>query len=99
MITILIHTGNEYPDMQANKLNAKYHLHVQHSTNATMLENCIKDIKSNKWHKSDVLKKKIKQQANIAIHKTTPPFSMHTSPSCVALPLTVCYLSLPFCHE
>ena len=27
MTTILIHTSNEYPDMQANKLNAKYHLH------------------------------------------------------------------------
>ena len=50
-------------------------------------------------HKSRVLKKKIKQQAKIAINKTTPPFSMHTSPSCVALPLIVCYLSLPFCHE
>ena len=25
---------NEHSDMQANKLNAKYHLHVQHSTNA-----------------------------------------------------------------
>ena len=25
---MLIHTRNEYPDMQANKLNAKYHLHV-----------------------------------------------------------------------
>ena len=26
-----IHTVNEHPDMQANKLNAKYHLYVQHS--------------------------------------------------------------------
>ena len=24
---------NEHPDMQLNKFNAKYHLHVQHSTN------------------------------------------------------------------
>ena len=31
---MIIHTMNEYLDMQANKLNAKYHLHVQHSTNA-----------------------------------------------------------------
>ena len=31
--TILIHTWNEYLDMQTNKLNAN-HLHVQHSTNA-----------------------------------------------------------------
>ena len=56
MTTMLIRTRNQHPDMQANKLNAKYHLHVQHSTNATMLGNCIKDIKSNKGHKSDVLK-------------------------------------------
>ena len=54
--TMLIHTRNEHSDMQANKLNAKYHLHVQHSTNATTQGNCIKDIKSNKGHKSDVLK-------------------------------------------
>ena len=53
---MLIRTRNQHLDMQANKLNAKYHLHVQHSTNATMLGNCIKDIKSNKGHKSDVLK-------------------------------------------
>ena len=53
---MLIYTWNEHPDMQANKLNAKYYLHVQHSTNATTQGNCIKNIKSNKWHKSDVLK-------------------------------------------
>ena len=29
-----IHMGNEHPDMQASRLNAKYHLHFQHSTNA-----------------------------------------------------------------
>ena len=49
-----IHTINEHLDMQANKLNAKYHLHVQHSTNARTLKqetlglNCIKDRRSNK---------------------------------------------------
>ena len=32
--TVIIHTMNEYLDMQANKLNVKYHLHVQHSTDA-----------------------------------------------------------------
>ena len=32
--TMLIHIWNEHPDMQANKLNAKYYLHVQHLTNA-----------------------------------------------------------------
>ena len=56
---MLIHTRNEHPDMQANKFNVKYHLHVQHSTNATMQGNCIKDIKSNKGHKSDVLKENV----------------------------------------
>ena len=53
---MLIHTRNEHPDMQDNKLNEKYHLHVQHLTNATTQGNCIKDIKSNNGHKSDVLK-------------------------------------------
>ena len=36
--TMLIHTWNEHPDMQANKLNAKSHLHVQHSTNAQYIK-------------------------------------------------------------
>ena len=52
---MLIYTRNEHPDMQANKFKAKYHLHVQHLTNTTTQGNCIKDIKSNKGHKSDVL--------------------------------------------
>ena len=29
---MIIHIRNKHSDMQANKLNAKYHLHVQHST-------------------------------------------------------------------
>ena len=33
VITMLIHTWNEHPDIQVNKLNAN-HLHAQHSTNA-----------------------------------------------------------------
>ena len=45
---MIIHTRNEYPDMQANKFNAKYNLHVQHSIDTTTQGNCIKDIKSNK---------------------------------------------------
>ena len=53
---MLIHTRNEYPAMQTNKLNAKYHLHVQHSIDTKTQNNCIKDIKSNKGHKSDILK-------------------------------------------
>ena len=43
---MIIHTRNEHPNIQANKLKAKNHLHVQHSTNATTQGNCIKDIKS-----------------------------------------------------
>ena len=44
---MIIHTRNEHSDMQANKLNAKNHLHVQHSTDTKTQSNCIKDIKSN----------------------------------------------------
>ena len=43
-----IYTRNEHPDMQANKLNAKYYLLVQHSIDTKTQGNCIKDIKSNK---------------------------------------------------
>ena len=56
-----IHTMNEQSNMQANKLNAKYHLHVQHSTDARTLKqealslNCINDTRSNKH--TNVLKK------------------------------------------
>ena len=42
---------NEHPDMQANKLNVKYHLHVQHSTDSTT-----QGYKIQQGHKSDVLK-------------------------------------------
>ena len=54
---MIIHTRNEHLDMQANKLNAKYHLHVQHSTDITTQGNCIKDIKSNKGTRVMYLKK------------------------------------------
>ena len=54
---MIIHTRNEHPDMQANKPNLKYHLHVQHSTDTKTQGRCIKDIKSKQEHKSDVLKK------------------------------------------
>ena len=33
-----IHMMNEHPDMQANNLNAKYHLHVQHSIDIRTLK-------------------------------------------------------------
>ena len=45
---MIIYTRNEHLDMQANKLNAKYHLYVQHSTDTLTQGNCIKDIKSNR---------------------------------------------------
>ena len=39
IVTIMIiHIMNEHPNRQANKLNAKYHLHVQHSTDARTLK-------------------------------------------------------------
>ena len=54
---MIIHTRNERLDMQANKLNAKYHLHVQHSTDTTTPGDYIKDIKSNKGTRVMYLKK------------------------------------------
>ena len=45
---MIIHTMNEHLDMQANKLNLKYHLYVQHSTDAQYQGSCIKDTRSNK---------------------------------------------------
>ena len=45
---MIIHTRNEHPNIQANKLSAKFHLYVQHSTDTKTQSNCIKDIKSNK---------------------------------------------------
>ena len=35
--TMIIHTWNKNLDMKANKLNAKYHLHAQHTTNTKTL--------------------------------------------------------------
>ena len=43
--------------MQANKLDEKYHLHVQHSTDKKTQGSCIKDIKSNKGIKVMYLRK------------------------------------------
>ena len=47
-----IHTMNEHLDMQANKLNAKYHLHVQHSTDTRTLRSLHQGYKIQQWHKS-----------------------------------------------
>ena len=54
---MIIHTRNEHLDMQANKFNVKYHLHIQHSTDTTTQGNCINDIKSNKGIRVMYLKK------------------------------------------
>ena len=50
---MIIHTRNEHQDMQANKFNAKYHLHVQHSIDAKHYGICIKDTRSNKGTRVD----------------------------------------------
>ena len=47
-----IHTVNEHPNMQANKLNAKYHLYVQHSTDARTLKLLHQGYKIQQGHKS-----------------------------------------------
>ena len=54
---MIIHTMNKHPDLQANKLDAKYHLHIQHLTDTTTQGNCIKDIKYNKDTRVMYLKK------------------------------------------
>ena len=43
---MIIHIRNEHPDMRANRLNAKCHLHVQHTTDTKIQR-----------YKSGVLKK------------------------------------------
>ena len=61
MTTMNIHTVNKHLNMRANKLNAKYHLHVQHSTDVRIIKhevlglNCIKNTRSNKG--TSILKK------------------------------------------
>ena len=47
-----IHTMNEHLDMQTNKLNAKHHLHVQHSTDARTLKQLHQGYKIQQGHKS-----------------------------------------------
>ena len=51
MTIINIHTVNEHPDMQANKFNAKYHLHVQHLTDARILKQLHQGYKTQQGHK------------------------------------------------
>ena len=52
MITMNIHTVNEHSDTQANKLNAKYHLHVQHWTDAIPLKQLHQGYTIQQRHKS-----------------------------------------------
>ena len=47
-----IHMVNEHLNMQANKLNAMYPLHVQHSTNARTLKQLHQGYKIQQGHKS-----------------------------------------------
>ena len=53
--TMLIHTWNEHPDIQANKLNAN-HLHAQHSTNAQYIKYVHLGTKSSKGTRMRILK-------------------------------------------
>ena len=53
--TIVIHTWNEHPDIQANKLNAN-HLHAQHSTNAQYIKYVHLGTKSSKGARMRILK-------------------------------------------
>ena len=53
--TMLIHTWNEHPDIQANKLNAN-HLHAQHSTNAQYIKYMHLGTKSYKGTRVRILK-------------------------------------------
>ena len=54
--TMLIHTWNEHPDIQANMLNAN-HLHAQHSTNAQYIKYTHLGTKSYKCTKVRIFKK------------------------------------------
>ena len=55
--TMLIHSWNEHPDIQANKLNAN-HLHAQHSTNAQYIKYMHLGTKSYNGTRVRILKEK-----------------------------------------
>ena len=44
---------NEHSDMQANKLNAKYHLHIRCTTDARTLKQLHQGYKIQQGHKSN----------------------------------------------
>ena len=48
---MIIYTKNEQPKMQSKKLNAKYHLHVQHSTDVRTLKLLHQGYKIQQGHK------------------------------------------------
>ena len=52
--TMLIHTWNEHPDIQVNKLNAN-HLYAQHSTNALYIKYMHLGTKSYKCTREKIL--------------------------------------------
>ena len=54
---MIIHIRNEHSDMQANKLNAKCHLHVQHTTDTKTQRYLPQGYKIQQGHKCGVLKK------------------------------------------
>ena len=59
IVTImLIHTWNEHPNIQANKLNAN-HLHAQHSTNAQYIKYMHLGTKSYKGIRVRILKENV----------------------------------------
>ena len=68
---MLIHKWNDHPDMQANKLNANYHLHVEHSTNAQNIYASRNKILLG--HKSEVLKENANHYPTTLQSKGTKP--------------------------
>ena len=66
---MIIHTMNEHPAMQANKLNAKYYLHVQHSNDARTQRQLHQGYKIQQGHMSKVLKKCIISTKSTKLHK------------------------------
>ena len=54
---MIIHIRNKHPDMQTIKLNAKYHLHVQHTTDTKTQRYMHRGYKIQQGYKCGVLKK------------------------------------------
>ena len=71
MTTILIPKWNDHLETQANKLNANYHLHVEHSTNAQNIYASRNKILLG--HKSEVLKENANHYPTTLQSKGTKP--------------------------